>query len=229
MPKAQRTPEEIDAVKNRMLDEAIQLFKKRGYAGFSMRKLASKLGIAAKTIYNYYQSKDEIYIEILIVGFQKLFHRCNTSFAATPDPFDRLKNMARVYLDFGLEESNFYNLMFTWHTPKYNDYLGTPLEPSARRELEAALLVSGLYADAIKRCAPENAPINDDDAEFYLVYLWSFLHGFIAGMNNTMLDYMHSNPISMKDRFLEDVMCDFQRKMEERGQLESLRPPTLSD
>lgn len=57
MPKPKRTPEEIEAVKNEILAHAIQLLIQEGYRGFSMRKLAARLEIAAKTIYNYSKTK----------------------------------------------------------------------------------------------------------------------------------------------------------------------------
>lgn len=38
-----------------------------------MRKIASRLGFTATTIYNYYNNKDEINLMIRIKGFEKLY------------------------------------------------------------------------------------------------------------------------------------------------------------
>jgi hypothetical protein len=38
------------------------------------------------------------------------------------------------------------------------------------------------------------------------------LHGFIAGYNNTFLDYMHENPIVLKDRIAGLIMESFRRE-----------------
>ena len=96
MPRTARTPEEIDAVKADMLDQASALIAEGGYRGFSMRKLAKRLGIAAKTIYNYFHSKDEIYLEILTTGFQKLFARCLAAHESESAQRERAHEPAQV-------------------------------------------------------------------------------------------------------------------------------------
>ena len=54
MPKTPRTDEQIEAVKEKILMHAMDLIVEHGYEGFSMRKVADKMGFAAKTIYNYF-------------------------------------------------------------------------------------------------------------------------------------------------------------------------------
>mgnify|MGYP006308735257 CR=1 FL=1 len=64
MPKVQRKPEEIEAIRAEILDQALELIAAAGYKGFSMRKRGTRLGIAAKTIDNHFHNKDEIYLAI---------------------------------------------------------------------------------------------------------------------------------------------------------------------
>ena len=73
MPKAARSQEEINEVRLKILGEALNLISQHGYEGFSMRKLGQRLGIAAKTIYNYFESKDEIYLHVLTRGFELMY------------------------------------------------------------------------------------------------------------------------------------------------------------
>ena len=73
MPKKARTPEEIEEVKQRILEKALELIGEDGYRSFSMRKLASKLNMTATPIYGYYKNKDEIYISVLLQGFETLY------------------------------------------------------------------------------------------------------------------------------------------------------------
>jgi hypothetical protein len=48
------------------------------------------------------------------------------------DPLEKLRAMCREYVDFGIKNANYYNIMFNWAVPKYNDYINTALEPTAR-------------------------------------------------------------------------------------------------
>jgi AcrR family transcriptional regulator len=59
VPRTPRRPEEIEAEKQRILGEALKIITESGYQGLTMRGLGQRLGMAAKTIYNYFQNKDE--------------------------------------------------------------------------------------------------------------------------------------------------------------------------
>jgi len=208
MPRPKRSFAEIGAIKKQILEEALRLMNHHGFDGFSMRKLGSRLGVSAKTIYNYYQNKDELYLSILTRGFEQLLDRVSNAFLIHTSPTERLKAMGGQYLTFGLEHANIYNLMFTWHVPKFKDYIGTPMEPAARFELETALKVSDIFIQAIKQSSDDNT-MSDDTARFHMIWMWSQMHGFVAGINNTLLDYMHKNPMALKDKILDQIFDQF--------------------
>lgn len=212
MPKTARSLEEVDEVREKIIEHAIDLMAKDGFQGFSMRNLAKPLGIAAKTIYNYFQSKDELYLRIITKGFDEVYGGAQECYRIHERPLERLEAMVRAFMDFGIEYKNLYNLMFTWHVPNYRHYIGTPMEPAARLGLEAGLRLSGLVRKSIQECGTSEHPISDDEARFFMVRIWSQMHGFIAGYNNTFLDYMHENPIELKDRTAGLVMESFTRE-----------------
>ena len=70
--KKLRELKEIEGVKGRILDVALDIIVGEGYGNLTMRRLASKLNMTAPNIYNYYKSKDEIYIHLVIRGFNML-------------------------------------------------------------------------------------------------------------------------------------------------------------
>jgi len=52
MPKVARSQEDREIIREKILDEALGLISESGFSSFSMRKLASRLGMTATTIYN---------------------------------------------------------------------------------------------------------------------------------------------------------------------------------
>ena len=216
MPRAKRTRAEINTIKEQILEAALDLMNRHGFDGFSMRKLGSRLGVSAKTIYNYYQNKDELYLSILTRGFEQLYDRYQKTFSNYQNPMERLKAMGAEYLAFGLENANIYNLMFTWHVPKFKDYVGTPMEPVAQFELETALKVSEIFMQAIKEAAGNDA-MSEDTARFHMICAWSQMHGFIAGISNTLLDYMHDNPVTLKEKILDQVFDQFKYQIKNKN------------
>jgi AcrR family transcriptional regulator len=216
MPRPKRNDDEIESIKDQILHEALDLMNQHGFEGFSMRKLGERLGVSAKTIYNYYNNKDELYLVILTNGFAQLHDRFQSAYERKSDPLERLEDMGREYLLFGIEQANLYNLMFTWHVPKFKDYIGTPLEPAAQFELETALKVSALFIKAIQDAAPKGSSFTEDEARFHMIWMWSQMHGFIAGFNNTLMDYMHENPATLKDRILTHTFSQFKQEILKR-------------
>lgn len=203
-PKSQA---EIEAFKNRVLDETLVLFRENGYEGFSIRKLGPRLGIAPKTIYNYFKSKEEIYIRILTKGFELLYDELSLSVnPEKDDPLECLKSIARSFARFGFEKSNYYDLMFTWHVPKFYDFMGTELEHLAYLELEAALKSFNLVVGIVDRISETYGYIAKEDSRKYVIQMLSSIHGIIALKNNTLLSYLHEDPDALIHSLLENIL-----------------------
>jgi len=210
MPRPARSQEEIEAVKKNIMKKAVDLINAEGFGKFNMRKLGDHLGIAAKTVYNYYHSKDELYLTVLANGFQNLYDSCQSAYKSGDTPLDRLVAMGRAYMDFGLTQAHYYNLMFTWTVPKYKDYADTNLERLARVELTISIEIHNLFISSIRETKED---LSDDEAQFYVIYLWSLVHGYISGYNNTLLNYMHPDPLTLKDRMIETLVDNIRREI----------------
>lgn len=203
MPKAPRTLEEVENIRRDIMRKALDLIVTEGYDGFTMRKLASRLSVSPKTIYNYFQNQDELYLRLLTKGFEQL-HNCFDK-ATKPyiNPMEKIDAFIAAYVKFGLENANIYNLMFTWHVPKYNDYINTHMEQVARHELETALKCVDFAVKLVREYLGESTDAGDDEIREEVFYLWAQTHGYIAGINNTLLNYWMEEPLSLKRKIIE--------------------------
>ena len=216
MPKKPMTPEEILAMKNRILDHALELLGQKGFDGLTMRGVARGMGVSSGTLYVYYENKDELYLAVLTKGFELLHEKCRAALEDVAAPMDRLKALAKAYLDFGLEDSHFYNLMFTWHVPKFQDYFGTSMEAAASHELEVSQEFYDFALQFIREIMEiAGAPASESRARSHMVLFWSLLHGYIAGLNNTLLSYMHEDPFSLRETVLQNLFRHIEREMAE--------------
>jgi AcrR family transcriptional regulator len=213
MPKAQRSPEEIDMVRQDIMEHALEIIIAEGFAGLSMRKLANQLGVTAKTIYNYFHNKDELYLHLLIRGFQQLLVSFENAVEQNMPPIKQLKELIRAYVNFGLEHANIYNLMFTWHVPKFNDYVGTPMEQVAQEELTIALKCADFFMARIVATVGSDFAIKDEEIHSELIRIWAQMHGYVAGINNNLLDYLHENPLALSDQIIERIFACSQREL----------------
>jgi len=180
------TKEEIENTRERILDTALDIIIKEGFNNLSVRKIASRLNVTATTIYNYYKNKDEINLMIRIRGFEKLHDMLTKRSAPFNNIEDRIKAMIHAYVEFGLANPSYYDIMFNLHTPKYLDYVGTDMEPLAFLEKQGSMRCLALFVDPISAYIPAQGNGKDHYVLFQVVKSWADLHGLIT-LNNSRL------------------------------------------
>ncbi|MEN6422006.1 MAG: TetR/AcrR family transcriptional regulator [Smithella sp.] len=186
MPKLPMTKEEIENTRGRILDTALNIIIEEGFNNLSVRKIASRLGITATTIYNYYTSKDEINLMIRIRGFEKLYDLLTKRSVALKEIEDKYKAMIRAYVEFGLTYPSYYDIMFNLHTPKYLDYVGTEIEPLAYQEKQNALKCISLFIEPVKAYIPARGKKKDKFVLYQVVKFWADLHGLVTLTNSRL-------------------------------------------
>jgi AcrR family transcriptional regulator len=180
MPKIPATPEAITATRERILKEALFIINQEGYASLSMRKLAQRLGVTAKTIYNYYSNKDELYLMVLIKGFTELVEEFRAAYRSSADPMKKLRAAVHAYVNWGIDNRHYYNIMFSMDTPKYRDYRGTAMELTAERQNLIALEIPEIGKSILTEVALQNRSITVEEVPYRLLHLWSILHGMVS-------------------------------------------------
>ena len=204
MPKTPMTKEEVESTRGRILDTALDIIIKEGFHNLSVRKIASRLNVTATTIYNYYTNKDEINLMIRIRGFEKLHDMLSRRAAPFNNIEDRIKAMIRAYIEFGLTNSSYYDIMFNLHTPKYLDYVGTDIEPLAYTEKQNALKCLSLFIEPISAYIPAKGKRKDHFILFQIVKWWSDMHGVITLCNSRLFHEVLDNV----DSFIKERTSD---------------------
>ncbi|MFZ5597142.1 MAG: TetR/AcrR family transcriptional regulator [Bacillota bacterium] len=206
MPRQTRTPEEIREVKNKILEAALQSLVEEGFDRFSMRRLASRLGMTAANIYNYYTNKDELYIDIQTRGFEMLYDSIKEACDAAGDPVEKLEKMIWAYIEFGVNNSGYYNIMFSWNTPKYSDYIGTPLEQTSYLEKQTALKTAELAMEVIAGILSDRG-LDTGEALYLTIKAWVTLNGLVSLINSRVLQEVDQNVEAVKQRISEDLLA----------------------
>lgn len=108
-PDRARTPAAKEELRARILQAAIVLFVDEGYHGFTMRKLAARIGYTPTTIYSYFENKDELLLEVIGNGWDTFRGYMDV---APGDPVAALVRLGERYLDFAFQNPELYKLMF---------------------------------------------------------------------------------------------------------------------
>lgn len=203
MPKASRSQDEVQQIRDRILDEAVYLITEKGFNNLSMRAIAARVGMTAANIYNYYQNKDELYLDIQTRGFERLYGELKQALEENPDPRPGLLAVMRAYLSFGMSFPSLYEIMFILNTPKYADYRDTSLEPIAFVEKQTAMKTAHLLVDALNGIGPELSLLGPGDAFSRMTQVWTALHGIISLYNSRVLQEVEDDTPAFIDGCLE--------------------------
>ncbi len=92
-----------------ILAVAWELARENGLAGLSLRDLARRVGMAAPSLYSYFDSKHALYDAMFADGWQSLLD------LGGPEPGEdlrsALRNSQRMYVDWALEDPVRYQLL----------------------------------------------------------------------------------------------------------------------
>ncbi len=206
MTKTARDSKTIDKIKETILTHAIDIIKMEGFPRMTMRKIAAKNNMSATNLYNYFSNKDEIYINILIRGFKHLYDNLKTAYDSQKNPIERGKSFVKAYLTFGIENYNYYEIMFSPVLPKYNDYVGTPLESIAAIEMDYSQKIIDLSVFTIVEVLGKKNDIDPAETERRMIEIWSMLHGMISLYNSRMIDYVIKKPADTYESIVDDLL-----------------------
>ncbi|MBT9583555.1 TetR/AcrR family transcriptional regulator [bacterium] len=116
---AARREREREALRQRILEAARQLFRQEDYGSVSLRKIAERIEYSPTTIYLYFKDKHALVMELVAEGFALLLHKMKL--AEQADSVQTLRQSGLEYLRFSLEEPHYYRLMFQLHDQELND------------------------------------------------------------------------------------------------------------
>ncbi len=113
---ASRKERQKEELRTKILEAARELFIERGYEETSIRTIAERIEYSPTTIYLHFKDKDDIFYALHQQGFV-LLNKYFRVLENVADPFERLKAITRAYINFALENREFYDLMFISRSP----------------------------------------------------------------------------------------------------------------
>jgi AcrR family transcriptional regulator len=97
--------------REQILDAAVELFAKHGYADADTQLLADKLGVGKGTLYRYFASKKEVFLAAADRVMRRLRENIDEHIQGIDDPLDRIAVAIRAYLAFFAEHPDYVELL----------------------------------------------------------------------------------------------------------------------
>ncbi len=198
--RSDHTRKELEKI---MLDSADMIVSQDGFEGLSARKLADAIGYAPGTIYNVFQSMDDLCLRINAATLDALYDVLNAPDCNDPGqgPIENIKCMAGRYRAFCLERRPHWLMLFShrlpagqdvpeWYQEKIEKLFG-PLEGHLRhfykdrqarkRKMASRILWSSVHGLCFLEQTGKFRLVNDDMTIHDMIdYL---IDCFISGLN----------------------------------------------
>jgi AcrR family transcriptional regulator len=185
-----------------ILDAAGELLLEQGDAGFSLRKIAERIGYSATTIYRYFRNRDDLIFAVTEEGFRRFGIALQEAFDSENEPLERVRALGRAYIDFGIENPVYYRVMFM-----LRPHLLTERQPDAN---EARIDSFGLLRAAVEQAVRSGAT-GPRDAEAVSDALWAVVHGVVS-LGITMPFYTRDQAREIGDLALEFCASGLRKK-----------------
>jgi AcrR family transcriptional regulator len=96
--------------RQQILDESARLFAERGYHPTSVAEIVESLGVGKGVFYWYFESKEDLFLEILAFSSQDLRRRQQAAIGDETDPLRRLEVGIRASLQWFRDHRHLFNL-----------------------------------------------------------------------------------------------------------------------
>lgn len=166
----QRKEREKEEMRRIILDAALALFREKGYDGVSIRNIAEAIEYSPAAIYLYYKDKSEIFSALQYeAAALKRDHLLPV--AAIEDPWERLVEFGKRYIDFGMRHSDLYDLLFITRAP---------MEFIENQQCwTLGLATHAFFVETVQACVDKRY-FRSIDAETIAYTLWCHAHGLVS-------------------------------------------------
>ena len=169
---AERKEKQKLEIRKMILDASMKLFVDEGFENVSIRKIADLIEYSPTTVYLYFKDKNEILYNLHELGFQKMAEY-NKELWDIKNPLLRLHKMGENYIRFGLENPEFYDLMFILQAPM------DALQGMENCEWRSGDVALGKLKDTIQECMDYNL-IAKGDVNAVSMVIWAMVHGLVS-------------------------------------------------
>jgi AcrR family transcriptional regulator len=193
-----------------ILTAAARVFARLGLEGATIEMVAREAEVAVGTIYLYYSSRDDLYLNLIAHRAEQLRARYLELFARRLEPLAELKAIASAYLDY-LRESR--ELFLSQHSVVFSQLHQRLKRKSEIRNFQRVMDLSheifGLWEGTIRRAFEGGVIANSMGPRKTAAVIWASMNGafMLMGDGNFFRDVTGLNPEHFVDEALDSHLA----------------------
>ena len=165
----ERRQRQRETLRSGILAAAREIASTEGWRAVTIRKIAARVEYSPPVIYEYFDSKEDLLLELVRTGYAGQLEAIERARNASDDPEEALLEMSSAWCRFAFEAPDLYQVMYGLG--------GAPFSAAeTRKEGEKVGDVAG---NAIMEVLRKNdREINDLDGKVTL--MWATMHGLVS-------------------------------------------------
>lgn len=196
------------ARRDAIVSAAFKVFAKHGLEGATIEMIARQAEVAVGTIYLYFTSRDDLYLELVAERVEGLRASYAEIQARALDPLSELRAIAGAYLNY-LRDSR--ELFLSQHSVVYAQLRKRLRRASELRHfnqvMEHSHAVWELYERTVRRAFDAGLLVNSTNPKKTAAVMWASLNGafMLMGDDNFFRDLTGLNP----EHFVEETLDSY--------------------
>lgn len=181
---SQRKEKEKQIRRNDIIDAAEELFFSKGYDVITMDDVAKKAEFSKRTVYVYFNSKEQLYFEIMVRGYIILIEMIELAFidAKNKNAIERIKLIGNTFYQFNIVYPNYFYAIMSYENGEKDFASG--ISDESREECYAlGEKIFGYLASALADGVEEGVIRGEIDIIDTAIVIWSFT----LGLFNTLI------------------------------------------
>lgn len=169
-----RKRQEKEIRRKDIIDAAERIFFSKGFENASMDEVAKEAEFSKRTVYIYFNSKEQIYFEIMIRGYRLLIKMIENNLNANPpkNALDELHNIFFTFFEFSRNCPEYFEAIMEYETKDAANQLSVKDESKAECYRLGELIFGYLFR-ALQKGVAEGTLYSGLDSEKTALTLWA--------------------------------------------------------
>lgn len=187
--------------KEQILSSALACFAQKGFAAATIDDIVAHSGISKGSIYNYYKSKDEIYIELLNAATLNNIDRITEHFSRLESALNKITFLFDEYLGVDPQDPKRFSYVLVFY-----EFI---LHSTRNEEVHALVtkrknFLLGLLKDILHQGQLAGEVKKELDPELYAYKFWMIIDG--ASIQSVFADFPYHKALRMqKETYLNEI------------------------
>ncbi|HEX7734003.1 MAG TPA: TetR/AcrR family transcriptional regulator [Ktedonobacteraceae bacterium] len=199
-------------LKQSILEAARAIALAEGWSNVTMRKIADRIEYSHAAIYDYFENKDVLLLELVHEGFRLLEADLKRARTQAHDPEEAMRLIARGYLEFAWRSPEFYRLMYGLDGVTFS--ISEPEKEGLRIEDVVALTLKEVF---------DSHGWSTEHLADQVNILWGTGHGLVTLTLADRIRGGQAQATHLFDRAIQDMLLAWEREAN------TARPTSPSD